>query len=501
MFSGKFDKERFLPASTLFPSEQVFAAGLAHHQSGRLADAERAYRAVLADNPAHVQALHLRGVVLHQVGRQDLGLPWMRRSLGILPGEGFFWSNLADGLRAHNRINEALPALKRALILAPGQANANHNLALSLLHMGDREQARHLLDRAIRIEPRSALFHYTLATEVRVTDRQDARLAAMEELARQLPETSVKDLSDLQFALGVSYKDLGDADRAVKHFITANRLKRTMLGYDESGALALFDGIEQAFPGERFSDLPPVERNASGPILVVGMPRSGTSLVEQILASHSAVFGAGELTLLEQTLLEMFPRRGGQPAALAGLPSAELRRAGDTYRAGLRALAGPGPSRIVDKLPLNFFHCGLIAMMLPDARIVHVRRDPVDTCLSCFSTHFAGGHAYALDLADLGRFYRRYQDLMAHWRRVLPAGAMVEVTYEKIVADLEGEMRPVFEHCGLGWEVGCLDFHRTRRAVVTASQSQVRRPLYKSSTSSWRPGKALLKPLLDALGD
>jgi len=135
---------------------------------------------------------------------------------------------------------------------------------------------------------------------------------------------------------------------------------------------------------------------------------------------------------------------------------------------------------------VNSDFLGLIYSVFPNARVIYMQRDPIDTCLSCFSTHFAGGHAYALDLADLGRFYRRYQDLMAHWRRVLPAGVMIEVSYEKIVADLEGEMRPVFGHCGLDWEEACLDFHLTRRTVVTASQSQVRRPLYKSRTSSSR---------------
>ncbi len=490
-----------LRASPIFSSEQVFAAGLVHHKSGRLSDAESLYRAVLADDPAHVQALHLSGALLHQRGRRDLALPLMERSVAIRPGEGFFWSNLGDALRADNRIDLALPALRRALILSPAEANACHNLALSLLHLGERDQARHVLDRAIRVDPGSALFYYTLATQVRVTDRQDPRLAAMGRLVQGLPETAVKERSDLYFALGASHKELGDADRALDYFVMANQLKRRMLGYDERAVASLFDRTKQVFTAERLGDLAPAQSGECHPILVVGMPRSGTSLVEQILASHHAIFGAGELTLLERTLLELFPLCRAEPAALAELPLAELRRAGDAYRAGLRALAGPGPSHIVDKLPLNFFHCGLIAMMMPDARIVHVQRDPIDTCLSCFSTHFAGGHAYALDLADLGRFHRRYQDLMAHWRRVLPPGVMIEVGYERIVADLESEMRPVFDFCDLEWESACLDFHRTKRAVVTASQSQVRLPLYKSSTRSWRPGKDQLKPLLDALGN
>ncbi len=466
-----------------------------------MSEAEPAYRRLLAYDPAHVQALHLRGVLLHQLGRQTVAIPWILRALSLAPGEGSFWSNLGDALRSNNRIEDAICALKQALILSPGQVSPWHNLGLSLLHMGGKEEGARLLKRALHIDPTSAALHYTLATETRLTDPGDRRLAAMESLAERLPETAAPDLANLHFALGVSYKDLGDADRSLEHFIRANQFKRRMAGYDEGRVFALFDAIETAFPPERFSDVPPASASSTGPILVVGMPRSGTSLVEQILASHSAVFGAGELTLLEQTLIEVFPACGGRPAALAALSATELRRAGDVYRAQLQALAGIGYSRVVDKLPLNFLHCGLVALMMPDARIVHVRRDPVDTCLSCFSTQFAGGHAYAQDLGDLGRFYRRYRQLMAHWHRVLPPGVMIEISYEKIVADLEGEMRPVFDMCGLAWEEGCLDFHRTRRAVITASLSQVRRPLYQSPTRAWRPSNALLKPLLGALED
>lgn len=449
--------------------------------------------------PDHVDSLHLRGLALHQIGHQTAALPLMRRALLLKPQESAIWSNLGDALRADNDIEQGAAAMKRSLILDPAQPNATHNLGLVLQHLGQDEEARRLFDRSIAIDPNNASFYYTLVSQSRVTDPADPRLATMEALARSLPDSAASDLTALHFALGVSFRDLGEADRAFEHFILANRYKRRMLPYNESATLALLDRLAEAYPSERFAGLPPAERTGSGPIFVLGMPRSGTSLIEQILASHSAVFGAGELTLLEKTILDNLPP-GGSLLSVPDLPAAELRRIGDLYRAALQARAPKGTRRIVDKMPLNFLHCGAIALMLPDARIVHTRRDPIDTCLSCFSTSFAGGHAYTLDLGDLGRFYRGYEKLMAHWRQVLPPGVMIELTYEEVVADLEGKMRPVLDLCGLEWEESCLQFHRTRRAVVTASQSQVRQPLFKSRTSSWRPSNELLKPLLDALG-
>jgi tetratricopeptide (TPR) repeat protein len=479
--------------------QQLYATGFAHHLAGRLTEAERIYRAVLTDDPAHAGALHLRGVALHQFGQHPLALPLLWRAAALTPAEPNLWSNLGDALRADNAIEKADAALKRALILLPSHANAVHNLALTQLHLGQAKEARSLVNRAIALEPANPTFYYTLATELRLTDPDDPRLAVMEGLVRSLAGASPGDLSSLHFGLGASYKDLGQDDRSMRHFITGNRLKRQMLGYDEASTLGFLARLAEVYGPERFAALPPAERIGTGPIFVVGMPRSGTSLVEQILASHSRIFGAGELTLLEQTIVQHLPP-GLSILSLPQLSLPELRRIGGAYWAALQARA-PDAARIVDKLPLNFLHCGAIALMLPDARIVHVRRDPVDTCLSCFSTHFAGGHSYTLELADLGRFYRAYQRLMEHWRRVLPAGIMIELTYEEVVADLEGRMRPVLDLCGLTWEESCLDFHRTRRTVATASQTQVRQPLYKSRTSSWRPSNELLKPLLDALGE
>ena len=230
--------------------------------------------------------------------------------------------------------------------------------------------------------------------------------------------------------------------------------------------------------------------------------RSGTTLVEQVLASHAAVFGAGERRELPEAVTRLGARLGALPfpESIWTIPNTELRQIGTTYASALHSLA-PEASRIVDKMPLNFAYCGLIHLILPNARIIHVVRDPVDTCLSCFSKLFSGEQPFAYDLAELGRFYRPYQKLMAHWRAVLPPSALLEVRYERVVDDLATEARRIVAHCGLDWDESYLEFHKTTRPVHTASVTQVRQPIYRSSIGRWRPDAALLQPLLAALGD
>jgi hypothetical protein len=228
------------------------------------------------------------------------------------------------------------------------------------------------------------------------------------------------------------------------------------------------------------------------------MPRSGTSLVEQILASHPAVHGAGELPDVTDLVARHFGADG------AGLSSESvtadaLRDIGADYLAGVRA-AAPAAARITDKMPANFRFAGLIHLALPGARLIHVRRDPVDTCWSCFARSFENDQNHTYELGELGRYYRAYADLMAHWRAVIPEDAMIEVQYETLVDDLEGQARRLVAHCGVEWDAACLAFHRTQRAVRTASAAQVRQPIYRNSVGHGRSYLALLQPLVDALG-
>ena len=233
------------------------------------------------------------------------------------------------------------------------------------------------------------------------------------------------------------------------------------------------------------------------------MPRSGSSLIEQVLASHSRVFGAGEIADFNAAAASLAGPGGALPKPFpelaAEMTAEQFRRVGSHYVNGLRSRA-PAAERITDKTLGNFLFAGLIHLALPNARIIHARRDPVDTCLSCFSKLFASQMSFTYDLAELGRYYRAYDALMAHWRKVLPAGVMLEVQYEDMVADFEPQARRIVEHCGLEWEEACLRFHTTQRPVKTASATQVREPLYRAAVGRSQSYRALLSPLLSALG-
>jgi len=246
--------------------------------------------------------------------------------------------------------------------------------------------------------------------------------------------------------------------------------------------------------------------SSAKPIFIIGMPRSGTTLIEQILASHPQVFGAGELTLFERAIGDVRSGIGGasrgdvsrHPEIVLQMSSDEFQKLGARYLAAIERLA-PTASHVTDKMPTNFVFAGLIHLALPHASIIHAVRDPVDTCISCFSKLFTEGNFHTYDLAELGRYYRHYQGLMAHWHQVLPPGRILDVAYEDIVADLEGEARRIMAHCGLPWDARCLDFHSTERVVRTASAAQVRRPIYASSVGRRRAYQSMLGPLLAEL--
>jgi hypothetical protein len=276
-------------------------------------------------------------------------------------------------------------------------------------------------------------------------------------------------------------------------------LKRATFEYDANAVTRHFDAIRRTFDRNTLERLRGAGDASTVPIFVLGMPRSGTTLTEQILASHPDVHGAGELPDL--LAIAQRPVNGaGYPGNILALDRAQLTVWGADYVAGLRRHA-PGAKHITDKMPANFFAVGLIHLMLPHAKIIHVNRNPVDTCLSCFTRLFNRKQNQTYDLAELGRYYVDYVRLMNHWRALLPAGAFLDVRYEDIVADPETQARRLLDHCGLEWNAACLDFHKHRRSIRTASVTQVRQPIYKTSVERWRHYEKYLGPLLDALGD
>jgi hypothetical protein len=299
----------------------------------------------------------------------------------------------------------------------------------------------------------------------------------------------------LHFALGKACLDLGESERAFQHLNQGNRMKRATVPYNPEATTQWMARIPQVFT-PTLLEAKAGQGAASGlPVFVLGMPRSGTTLVEQVLASHPDIHGAGELRHV-QALADSV---GNFPGSVAGLTPEQLKGLGEAYLARVAPLA-QGRRHVVDKMPSNFLYAGLIRLILPDARIIHCRRDPVDTCLSCYSKLFTSEQAFSYDMAELGGFHRAYQALMAHWRAVLPASHFIEVDYEAIVADLQAEARRILGFLGLPWNDACLRFHETARPVRTASVNQVRQPVYRSSAGRWRAHAAQLGPLLTALG-
>jgi hypothetical protein len=313
----------------------------------------------------------------------------------------------------------------------------------------------------------------------------------MTKVAQHIDSFPVGNRVNLHFALAKALKDVGDYETSFQHLIRGNALKGTQRPYDEAGTLKRWERIREALTADLIGDRAGQGDSSPAPVFILGMPRSGSTLVEQILASHPKIFGADELRFLS----DMSESIEGFPESVRSLSKERLRELGGSYMRAVRRLA-PSAERITDKRPINFIYAGMIPLILPNARIIHTRRDPRDIAVSCFSVPSIG---IPPTLAELGRYIRAYQTHMAHWREVLPQGVMMEVQYEDLVADLEVGARRMVAHCGLEWDDACLDFHKSQRAVRTPSAAQVRQPIYHSAIGRWRHYERQLKPLLDEL--
>jgi tetratricopeptide (TPR) repeat protein len=470
--------------------------GLVELERGRHAEALRLIEAARATKPGDVQAFMTLGLVRRRLGQLDEALDCYDGAIKLRPANVDALHARANLLARLGRSEEAIAAYDKALAIKPGHAEAYNNKGNVLIELGRLEQGRAAIETAIALAPEKARFYYSLSLFKRFAPC-DPHLAAMADLALRLPTLCVDDQIDLHFALGKAFADLGDFDRSFHHLARGNGLKFKAIAYDEAAHLALPERIGAAFPGP----IAGLGDPSAAPVFIVGMPRSGSTLVEQILASHRHVFGAGEIDDFDR-VLDGLGSNGTRPAldVLASLPREAWRRAGADYveRVGRTA---PGATRITNKRLDNFRMVGLIHMALPNARIIHARRDKRDTCVSCFSKQFVDPLPYTYDLGALSRYYDAYERVMAHWRAVLPAGVMIEARYEEIIGDLEGQARRIVAHCGLDWDPRCLAFHETERPVRTASKSQVRQPMFDSSVGRWRDYAAHLGPLTTTPGD
>ncbi len=505
---------------------RLMAAALALHDN-RLSDAEPLLRAHLKEDPFDVAAIRMLAELAGRIGRLADAETLLRRAVELAPDFLAARSNLAMVLYRQTKTTEALAELDTLLAIDPAHAGNANLKAAAMGRIGEYDEAMalyeqvlvrhpdqpkvwmsygHLLKtvgrqadsiaayrRAISVAPQLGEVWWSLANLKTVTF-SDADLAAMEG-AFNHPKLSEEDSFHLHFALGKALEDRGQAGESFRHYGEGNRLRRALLDYEADDTARQVDRATELFTPGLFAARAGQGCEAPDPIFVIGMPRAGSTLIEQILASHSLVEGTMELPDIPALATRVGMREGG----LTALEPAELRAMGEEYLERTRIQRKTGRPFFIDKMPNNWAHLGLIHLILPNAKIVDARRHPLGCCFSNFKQHFARGQAFSYGLEDMGRYYADYVRYLAHIDAVLP-GRAHRVFYERMVDDSEREIRALLAALDLPFEESCLRFHENDRAVRTASSEQVRRPIYREGTEQWQAFEPWLGPLKDALG-
>lgn len=492
-------------------------------RANQIADAEQTFRDILRKSPAHPAASFGLGMLLHHAGADEAAVEYLQAAVKAWPKHLEARFSLAVSLyrlqqledstghfetiirrhphvaEAHNYLGivkaqlclsrEAEQHFLRALKLRPSFAEAHKNLGTHYGEQGRLDEARRHLKKAIACRPYYAQAYWQFATINKFSDYDDDIRAMESSYDRE--STNDDERMRLAYALGKAFHDLRQYSRAFEYWLEGNRLRFKLSRYDVGPVLAEMAAMKRVFPGAVRTSVNRTRATVPALFFIVGMPRSGTSLVEQILASHSSVYGAGELDALDVAIRGAVSRF---PADLGKLNSADWECVREHYLKEVSRHVG-SESFVTDKMPSNFLHIGAISVLFPDAKVIHCRRDAMDTGLSCFRNHFVSDKlGFTCDLSDLGKYYRQYLDLMAHWNRVQTAD-IYDIHYESLVMDPEREVQRLLEFCELPFEEGCLAFHENKRSVKTASAAQVRQPIYRSSLQGWKAYERELQPL------
>jgi len=465
---------------------------------GNVEQAEKLIRLALKFKPDYADALGNLGALLNTLERPKEAVDVLRQAIKSNPRAALAYNNLGNALRDLGQLEEAEQSYRRALRLDsdnPGYAAASGGV---LMQRGEHDEAMGLFKQALSRDPLCVPALCGLAVSKKIGPN-DPEVALFQKAAARVRSLGFRDQVEFMFAWGKLHDDIGDYANAFKCLAEANRLRRTQRHYSRAEEDQALGAIIEAYTPARMESLNEAGLSTELPVFVVGMPRSGTTLTEQIISSHPRVFGAGELKVLGRLVREGFGLERGSDMreAVQGLTVQTVNAFAGRYLAQLRAL-DMGAARITDKMPANFWHIGLIRLMFPNARVIHVRRNPVDTLLSCFQQNFGEGQAFSNDLADAGHYYGLYRRVMQHWHELLP-GFVLDVDYECLVSDPEVESRRLIEFVGLDWDDACLRPSENRRAVRTASQWQVRQPVHTGSIARWRRYEQELQPLLASL--
>jgi tetratricopeptide (TPR) repeat protein len=498
----------------------------------KLAEAEAEALKLLKAHSKRPDVHNILAVAYIQQEKLKLAVPHLESAVRAEPNNTHYLNNLGRLYLDLTLVELALPFLNKALAIDPKLTSALLAIGKYYTKVGKAELALPYFERLHEIVPRDNMVKMELAESLDVLGRNEeadkfyrefsrtpyqveslyyysrhdppegtaALIAEIEDLL-QLDTLTDRSRSRLHTALGFAHEKEGNYPLAFQHFERAGRLRPVNFSIEDYRAWV--DGVINVFTADFFRERANVGSPSSLPVLVVGMPRSGTTLTEQMIASHGRAGGAGELTRIWIFAQRLFysPQRDITRfiPSLDALGAKGLREMGDSY-VDLLKFHAPKAERVVDKLPHNFQTLGLAVLMCPNVRIIHCSRNPVDTCWSCFQNPLHDQHAYSKDLTNAGLYYRQYKRLMDHWKTVLPV-PIYELNYERLTADFESEARKVIDFIGLPWDEACLKFHEAGRTVRTFSRQQVRSPVYKSSVERWRRYEKELQPLLSALGD
>jgi predicted Zn-dependent protease len=521
----------------LAPLEQHLVEAHAALATHRLDAAEAMLMRHLSTDSQNPEALRMLAEIAAEREDYVAAERWYGRCLAVAPGYSRARFDFARTLHTQQKAQPMLPLLERLLRLDPSSLPYRSLQASAFGLLGQNERARQILELLISEFPDNetlrihygnvlrtgglageSIAAYRKGAEIRPSYGEawfclanlktfrfsEAEMHIMSEQA-QRPDLSDEDRLQLDFALGKALEDAGDFARSFEHYVRGNALRRRAVLYQADLNTQFVQSLQKMYSSDFFAARAGAGCPAADPIFIVGLPRSGSTLLEQILASHSQVEGTRELPDIQGFALELDIResRSRSPQfarPLESLTRDQLKALGERYLEQTRPNRIQGTPRFIDKLPSNFFHVGLIQLILPNARIIDARRSALACCFSNFKQHFQAGVWFSYNLDDIGRFYRSYVELMKHYDTVLP-GRVHRVSYERLVSDFESEVRKLLEYCGLPFEEQCLRFHETRRVVQTASSEQVRRPLFAEGVDQWRNFEPWLGELKQALGD
>ena len=509
------------------------------YKAGRLTEALPLVRQALSKNTKDLDLINIAGLLELQVGSSEKAIGWLSIVHKKFPGNPNILDNLGsaycaagrygDGQKKYEKLLRTHPkrlqtwcnlgsarsklgntksardAYKSALAYDPNFIAALTNLALLEGQSGDQKLALKLYYKVLLLQPADGEIYSDLSRFKKFSEN-DADITKMEKLMNSNIVTP-QDRMFLGYALAKAYEDTGQLDKSFKNLSIGSEYKRASTQFDIREVQNYVDNIIDTFHLDVFAHQKLLPSRQT-PIFIVGMPRSGTTLVEQIIASHSRVIGGGELTFLQDVIegqgtshLSISSLNGtddAYPMGVKSLSVQDLSTIGHTYLRLVRNHLNP-TDMFTDKMPQNFFFVGLIKLALPHAKIIHCKRSPLDTCLSCYSLHFPYGQAFSNELTELGLYYKEYYRLMCHWKAVL-SDEILDISYESLVEKPKLGTKKLLDFCELPWENQCLEFHKTMRQVTTASASQVRKPIYKTAVNRWKKFESHLQPLIRALG-